>query len=237
MKRLYLYSKTERSDDLLASISIKNSELVIESDDTRVETDLKNLVATLPRDSSGNLYIDGTENKFFVNHPNFFRTLGSRHLFTFNSNTGEYPKFGGYEFDLNLYKIVKVIRDGGIEKLRLFGEKDEERDFIASVYVEDGKVKVGSKNHQIAELLSKMINKELRRSGGFRLPWSETELDFGHLTHSDGFRWQRPGDSHFLEALDAEFFEHMGLGMKGKLRNTMVCGYRINSNLSELIEE
>lgn len=238
MRKLKLYGKKGTIETYLGYISVKGNKLVIEAPESQVRDDLEKAINTLRRDSMGNVYIEAGRKKVVIDDPDFLKVLEKQDFFMQNKKTYAYPKFGNYELESNFSKIVNVIGENGIEKLRLFGAKGEFKGFIATILVENSAVVVESGNAELRECLLREINENLRQAGSFRLPWPKTERKAdGTVVHTDGFRPQRPGDSHFLDALRCEFHERIGLGIKGRFGNATLCGYKINPLLSELIEE
>jgi len=238
MRKLKLYGNKGAIETYLGSILVKGNKLVIEAPESQVRDDLEKLINTLHRDSMGNVYVEAGRKKVMIDDPHFLKVLEKQDFFMQNEETYEYPKFGNYELEPNFSKIVNVISGRGIEKLRLFGEKDKFKGFIATIHVDNSRVVVESENDELRECLLREINEKLQQAGSFRLCWPKTEKKpDGTIVHTDGFKAQRPGDSHFLDALRSEFHEAIGLSVKGRFGNATVCSYKINPLLSELIEE
>ena len=238
MKKLKLYGKKDAIRVCIGYILVKGNKLAVEAEEADVKSDLEKALQTLPRDYEGNVFIQVGEVKITVNHPKFLNLLMRMDFLTRNKETFEYPKFGEYELESHFSKVVTVIGEGKVEKLKLFAEKDETKGFLASIYVMDKKVVIESEDAELRECLSAEISKRLEERGGFRLCWSTWERrPDGTVIHTDGFKLQKPSDSHFLDALRNEFYETVGFGARGVFGNQRFCGYKINPTLSELVEE
>ncbi|XOB40720.1 MAG: hypothetical protein ACKKMR_01775 [Candidatus Nealsonbacteria bacterium] len=120
-----------------------------------------------------------------------------------------------------------------IKKLRLYGEKDGLKGFIADIYVKNNKLIVESENKKVKKELFEEINKEIQKGEAFRIPYTEHT----GRTIEEGVLLQKIGDSKFLEALEAEFWKVIGLGDMGKFGNKKFGGYEIKAYKSKIIEK
>lgn len=118
------------------------------------------------------------------------------------------------------------------KKLKLYGEKNDFKDFIAEIYVEGNTVIVESKDKKVKKELSDAINKAIDKGESFRLPCCIYE----HDTIGDGFSLHKLGDPQFLEALQAEFWRIIGLGSPGIFGHRKFGGYKIIAHKSPVVD-
>lgn len=226
---LKLYGEKEGSQGYkhIGSVFVKDNRLVVEAEDPQVKKDLEKAIETLPKDSEGNVYIQAGRVKVDIKNPRFLFVLCHYGPFNLNIETDEYPYFGGWRLEPNLSEVVNVLKKGGIEKLKLYGERTGFRGLIAAIYVKEGKLEVESQDPQIKDCILKEINMQLQRKGAFYLPWPRTKKEpSGMIIHIDSYLPQKLRDPYFLRALWAELYD------RGE-----ICGYKLNTFLSEFVEE
>lgn len=123
-----------------------------------------------------------------------------------------------------------------MKKLKLYGEKKlilgfKTEGFVATIYVEGGKVRIDSKNSGLREALTDQIGRAVAAGSihmvkPIKISPNPNEGHLGGIAH--GIMPQKPGDDKFLEALQ---YDEM-IWASGNF-----AGYKISGALSKIIEE
>jgi hypothetical protein len=114
-----------------------------------------------------------------------------------------------------------------INKLIIWGEKNDEKKIIAVAYVGEGKLIIESDNPIVEKDLFTEINNALLENEYFRIPYNKN-MD-GNMEY--GYEKQTIQDDRFLKALSAEFWHYPASFMsEGKLWGKKFDGYTIIPN-------
>ena len=117
------------------------------------------------------------------------------------------------------------------KKLKLYGEKDDFKGFIAEIYVKNNKLVVKSPDKKLEKELYNEINKYIESDDFFYIPETiETDLTIGH-----GFSRHKFVSPRFLEALQCEFWNYTE--KMNKFGHKKFYGYKIRGNKSEIVGE
>jgi len=121
-----------------------------------------------------------------------------------------------------------------IKKLKLYGEKDDFKGFIAEIYMNGKELIVESKDEQLKNDLLTEINKHIENAEFFYLPELINDKELG-LENAHGVSKHKPCDPKFLDALQCEFWNYTV--EMNKFGHKKFGGYKIKGNKSEIMEE